>query len=110
MVDKKQVPAVPEKDPFVEPHKEARELLRKRYNEEIKRASAAHLDVQYAQSQIDYDRAHRPENDKDIPGFEIRKARASEDATAHEDLAMKFRDALKALGEVFADDEAREQK
>jgi hypothetical protein len=109
MVDQKQEPAKPEKDPFVETHKEARDLLRKRYNEEIKRASAAHLDVQYAQSQIDYDKAHRPENTKDIPGFEIRKTRAMTDAEVHEELAMKFREALKALGEVFADDETKEQ-
>lgn len=106
MVDKKK------QDPFEEQgqHRVAREILRREYNDEIKRASAQHLNAVYAQSQIDYDQTHEHASGKDIPKFEKVRDEAKAALAGHEERAMELRESLKALGEVFLDEDAKHGK
>lgn len=59
-----------------------------------KQLEVARTEIEYVQAQIDYDKAHRPENTKDLPGFEKRLAKAIE-SEAH--YAAEVRDLTAAI-------------
>lgn len=59
------------------------EILQARREQDQRRLTAAATEAEYAQAQIDYDKAHRPENTADLPGFEKRLARATAEAAEY---------------------------
>lgn len=73
------------------------EVLQARRDQEARRLAAALTEIDYAQAQIDYDKAHRPANKKDLPGFEKRIAKARKEADEHEEVIASLDAAIARL-------------